>query len=328
MRKFLFAVLTGLLVASVAASAQTLLRYNYKKNGYVYTGTERLRVTGGTGGTPLQLKLSRVSFPDGAAIFILHVDYESSTAWKIPKNAPLTIHTTAGKTVISKNSFDGPNLIAPQGIQAANGTKTYWNSAEYYFEEADIQKIAVGVTDIEAQRRWSSDGVIKETYKNDEFGKAVFRQFEAICNAPAPKYEVGSQLKALQDQGDNRIVETNTLSVNGQLSISLEYVYYASGNNESYDLNLYLPGKEVPIDGLVSVVTTGGQTINLKQEKPQEQGRVTCYPDAEQLKRMLHGVSRITVQSTTGTVTVNVQDGSFSTAVDKLYNAVQTVAIL
>lgn len=327
MKKFLFVMLTGLMMAS-AAYAQDLLRHNYKKNGYVYTGTERIRVTSGPNGTPLQLKLNRVSFPDGAAIFILHVDYESTTAWKIPKNAPLTIHTTNGKTVISKNTFDAPNLIAPQGIRAANGAKTYWNCGEYYFEEADIQKIAVGVASIEAQRRWSADGIIKETYKNDEFGKAVFRQFEAICNAPVPKFEIGSQLKALQDQGDNRMVETNTLSVNGQLSISLGYVYYASGNSESYDLNLYLPGKDVPLDGLVTIVTPGGQTISLKQEKAQEQGQITCYPDAEQLKRMLHGVSRITIQTTTGTVTVNVQDGSFATAVDKLYSAVQTVAIL
>lgn len=328
MRKFLYAVLAGLLMTT-AASAQDLLRHNYKKNGYVYTGTERIRVSGASNSAPLYLTLDRVSFPDGAAIFILHVDYESSTAWKIPKNAPLTIRTTNGKTVISKNSFDGPNLIAPQGIRAANGTKTYWNCGEYYYEEADIQKIAVGVAGIEAQRRWSADGIIKETYKNDEFGKAVFRQFEAICNAPAPKYEIGSSLlKSLQDQSGNRMVETNTLSVNSQASVSLDYTYYASDNSESYDLHFYLPGKEVPIDGLVTVVTAGGQTISLKQEKVTEQGRVTCYPSAEQLKLMLRGVARITFQTTSGTMTLNDKDGAFAAAVDKLYNVIQTVAIL
>lgn len=326
MKKILFAALTILLMVP-AASAQDLLRYNYKKNGYVRSGTERIRVTGSSG-TPLQLKLNRVAFPDGAAIYILHVDVESSSAWKIPKNAPLTIHTTGGKTVISKNTFDAANPVAPQGLRAADGTKTWWNCGEYYFEEADIQKISVGVTSIELQRRWSSDGVIKETYKNDEFGKAVFRQFEALGNAPVPKFEIGSQLKSLEDQGGNRMVETNTLSVSGQLSVSMGYVYYASGNSESYDLNLYLPGKEVPLDGIVTIVTTGGQNISLKQEKVQEKGVVTCYPDAEQLKRMLRGVSRITVQTTTGTVTLNVQDGAFATAVNKLYNALQTAAIL
>lgn len=325
MRKYLLAALTVLL--SVTVSAQELLRYNYKKNGYVYTGTERIRVTDGANGTPLQVKLGRVSFPDGAAIYILHIDYESSSQWRIPKNAPLTIRTTAGKTVIAKNNAESENLIAPQGI-LANGTRTFWNSAEYYFEEADIQKIAVGVTSIEAQRRWSSDGVIQVTYKNDEFGKAIFRQFETISNAPAPKIEIGSQLKSLQDQGDNRMVETNTLSVNGQLSVSMGYVYYASGNTESYDLNLYLPGKTVPLDGIVTIVTTSGQTISLKQEKSLGEGQVTCYPDAEQIKRMSRGVSRMSVQTTSGTVNLSFPDGAFATAVDKLYSAIQTVSIL
>lgn len=327
MRKFLLAALAGLLFFSAAASAQDLLRHNYKKNGYVYTGTERIRVTSGAGSTPLQVKLSRVSFPDGAAIYILHIDVESATAWKIPKNAPLTIRTTTGKTVLSKNSFEGANPIAPEGIRT-NGSKIYWNCGEYYYEEDDIKKIAVGVSGIELQRRWSSDGVIKETYKNDEFGKAIFRQFEAIENAPAPKYEISGLLNALQDQDGNRIVESKTLSVNGQLSLSLSYIYYASDNSESYDLNLFLPGKEIPLDGQVTLTTSSGQTIRLKQEKVTEKGRVTCYPDIEQVKRMSSGVVQLTIQTTTGTVTLNVRDGSFSTAVDKLYNAIQTVAIL
>ena len=328
MKKFLLAALAALLLAGTAASAQDLLRYNYKKNGYVYTGTERIRVTGSGGANPMQLKLSRVAFPDGAAIYVLHIDFESSSAWKIPKNAPLTIRTTAGKTVISKNNTDAPNLIAPQGIRAENGSKTWWNYGEYYFELADIQKICVGVASVDVQRRWSSDGVIKVTYKNDEFGKAVFKQFEALEAAPAPKAELGSQLASVSDQGGNRMDDTKTLSVNAQLSASLGYVYYASGNNESYELNLLVPGKEVPLDGAVDIVTTSGATLHLKQEKGQEAGRVTCYPDAEQLKRMAKGVSRMTLQTTSGTVNLTFPDKAFATTIDKLYNALQTAAIL
>ena len=328
MKKYLLAALAALFFIGTAAQAQDLLRYNYKKNGYVYTGTERIRVTGSGGANPMQLKLSRVAFPDGAAIYILHIDFESTSAWKIPKNAPLTIRTTAGKTVISKNASDAPNLIAPQGIRADNGTKTWWNYGEYYFELPDIQKICVGVENIDVQRRWSSDGVIKVTYKNDEFGKAVFRQFEALEGAPTPSSELGSQLASVKDQGGNRMVDTKTVSVNSQLSMALGYVYYASGNNESYELNLLVPGKEVSLDGAVDIVTTSGSTIHLKQEKGQEAGRITCYPDASQLKRMAKGVSRVTLQTTSGTVNLTFPDKSFAQTVDKLYNALQTAAIL
>ena len=328
MKKYLLAALAAFLLVGTAASAQDLLRYNYKKNGYVYTGTERIRVTGTGGTNPMQLKLSRVSFPDGAAIYILRVDVESSSAWKIPKNAPLTIHTTAGKTVIVKNETDAANLVAPQGIRADNGTKTWWDYGEYYFELAGLQKVCVGVSSIELQRRWSSDGVIKVTYKDDEFGKAIFRQFEVIEGAPAPKSELGSQLASVNDQGGNRMVDTKTISVNAQLSLSMGYVYYASGNNESYELNLLVPGRTVPLDGAVDVVTTSGATIHLKQEKGQEAGRVTCYPDAEQIKRMAKGVNRVTLQTSSGAVNLTFPDNAFATTVDKLYNALQTAAIL
>ena len=328
MKKYLLAALAALFLAGAAASAQDILRYNYKKNGYVYTGTERIRVTGSGGVSPLQLKLSRVSFPDGAAVYILHVDVESSTAWKIPKNAPLTIRTTAGKTVIARHASDAANLIAPQGIRNANGTKTWWNFGEYYLELADIQKIAVGVSSIDLQYRWSSDGVIKVTYKNDEFGKAIFRQFEAIEAAPAPKTEIGSQLASVTDQGGNRMVDTKTLSVNAQLSMSMGYVYYASGNSESYELHLFLPGKQVPLDAAVDVVTSAGETIHLKQEKGHEAGQITCYPEADQLRRMARGVSRLVVQTTAGSQTLTFADNGFAQTVDKLYNALQTAAIL
>lgn len=328
MRKYLLAVLSALFLTGALASAQDILRYNYKKNGYIYTGTERIRVVGTGNTTPLHLKLSRVSFPDGAAVYILRVDVESSAAWKMPKNATLTIRTTNGKTVLARHTSDEPNLVAPQGIRNANGTKTWWNYGEYYLELADIQKIAVGVASIDLQYRMSTDGVIKVTYRNDEFGKAIFQQFEAIEGAPAPKTEIGSQLAAVNDQGGNRMVDTKTLSVNAQLSMSMGYVYYASGNSEEYELHLFLPGKQVPLDGAVDVVTSAGSVIHLKQEKGHEAGEITCYPDAAQLRRMAKGVSRVSFQTTSGTTTLNFADGAFAQNIDKLYNALQTAAIL
>ena len=87
MKKFLLAAMAALLF--VSASAQDLLRYNYKKNNYIYTGTERVRVVGTT---PLEVKLNRVTFPDGENIYILRVEYEEATAWKMPKNAPYYLH--------------------------------------------------------------------------------------------------------------------------------------------------------------------------------------------------------------------------------------------
>ena len=43
---------------------------------------------------------------------------------------------------------------------------------------------------------------------------------------------------------------------------------------------------------------------------------------------MAKGVSRVSFQTTTGTTTLNFADGAFAQNIDKLYNALQTAAIL
>ena len=326
MKKFIYTFIAALVAFSSVASAQDLLRYNYKKNGYVYTGTERIRIPGSS---TVEIKLDKVAIPGGAATYILHVYYESSSAWKMPKNAPLSIMTSDGIPVVVKNSFDDANQIAPKGFRNDAGATVFWNYGKYYYDEADIRKIAEkGVTSIDATRRWSEDGHIKVTYKANEFGKAIARQFETLSKVAAPKTELGDQLQAINAQGSNTLVESKTVSINSQLSVGLVYLYYGSTNKESYDLNLYLPGKNIPLGAAVTVVTTGGKTIQMQQEKDVQAGRVFCYPSIDELKAMTKGVSRITVETDKGPVSISFNGDAFSSVLDKLYNAIQRVAVL
>jgi len=326
MKKFLYTFIVAIMAFSSVASAQDLLRYNYKKNGYIYTGTERIRISGTS---PVEIKLDKVSLPAGAATYILHVYYESASPWKMPKNAPLSIKTLDGVPIVSKNSFDDANIIAPKGFRNAAGAVVYWNYGKYYYDEADIRKIAEkGVASIDATRRWSEDGHIKVSYKDNEFGKAISRQLEVLSKAAAPKSELGDQLKAMDSQGSNVLVESKTVAVNGQLSVSLVYLYYGSTNKESYDLNLYLPGKNIPLGAAVTVVTSDGRTIEMQQEKDVQAGRVFCYPTNEELKAMTKGVSRLSVETDNGTETLTFPGSTFANTLGKLYNAIQRVAVL
>jgi len=326
MKKFLYTFIAAIVAFSSVASAQDLLRYNYKKNGYVYTGTERIRIPGTS---TVEIKLDKVSLSAGAATYILHVYYESASPWKMPKNAPLSIRTADGTPIVSKNSFDDVNMIAPKGFRNDAGVTVYWNYGKYYYDEADIKKIAdKGVSSIDATRRWSEDGHIKVTYKNNEFGKAIASQLDVLSKATAPKAELGDQLKAIDAQGSNVLVESKTVSVNGQLSVALVYLYYGSTNKESYDLNLYLPNKNIPLGAAVTVVTSDGKTINMQQEKDVQAGRVFCYPTNEELKAMVKGVSRLSVETDNGTVTLTFPGSTFSKTLGKLYNAIQRVAVL
>ena len=306
---------------------QDLLRYNYKKNGYVYTGTERVRVVGSSAkSNPIQLKLSRVAFPDGAAVYILRTEFEDASAWKIPKNAPLTLQIADGSTLISKNVFEGPNPVAPKGV-AVGDARIWWNCGEYWFEEEEIRKICCGVSAIEATTRWSVDGVIKVTYKADEFGSAVNRLYTALRSADVPREEVGSNLKSLQDQDGSRLIETKTISVNDQLSIALTYLYYADTNHENYDLRLLMDGKQVPMGSTVKFVTAAGEPIVLGQERAVSDGML-CYPDPQQLKQLCEGVSRLYIQTEQDSFSMAFPENTFSASLKKLYNSIQTAAIL
>lgn len=324
-----FLILLSFLCLLDLGSAQTLLRYNYKKNNLIYTGSERVRVLpSASKATPLQLKLSKVLFQDGQPVYLLRVEFEESTAWKMPANAPLTLFTRDGRSLVLKNSGSAPNLVAPEGFVNQEGNKVFLNYGEYYLEEADLQKLLSGVVRLEATKRWSSDGVIRITFKEDEFSNALNRQYDELKTASKPASELGSNLKSLQDQGGSRLAETNTVRVNDGLSVSLVYLYYASSNSESIDLNLYLPGKTIPFTSSVVITTRSGERINLQQEKELPSGRAICYPSLEQLKSISTGVSSISVHTTSNNVVMDFPADEFAKAISKLYNSLMTVAIL
>lgn len=322
-------VFISLLLISGNIFAQNLLRYNYSRNGYKYTGTERIRVsTENRGGMPIEIKLNRIKFKDGAKVFVLRIDYEDVKPWKMPVNAPLLINTTSGKTITLRHSSSAPNLVAPEGINTPKG-KVYWNYGEYYLEEPEIKKIISGVSNIDITKRWSEEGHIKIYYKNNEFGNAVSKLYKTIEQAPILCPEIEKQLKSLQDKNGSRLAETKFIKVNEEIEISMVYLYYAPTNNESYDLCLSISGKTIPLGATVRITTASGKDIILKQEKDMVAGKVLCYPSANDIKAMQEGVSKIYIETTD--LPINLQftgNSSFSKAIDTLYNALQTIAIL
>lgn len=325
MRKYIIVSILALCVSALALQAQDLLRYNYLRNGYVYSGTERLRVEGTT---PVELKTEKVHFKDGSDVYILRIEFEDSSPWKMPANAPLTIGLKDGKSLIFQNGGgDTPNLVAPQGIDTQEG-KAYWNFGKYFMEEADVKKLSQGVTYIDATRRWSADGHVRVYYKNDEFAAALRRQLDELKYAPEATEELGSNLRSLQDQGGNRMAETNDIEVNDKLSLSLVYLYYAPTNAESYDLNLLVWGETVPLGAEVTITMRSGDEFTLHQEKKLPAGRVICYPDNEQVKSMRKGVSKLAIKTTDGTLSLTFPTDEFSATLSKLYNSLHTIAIL
>lgn len=309
----------------VSAFGQDQLRYNYKRNKFVYTGAERVEVAS----TPaMQIKLGRITYPDGASIYDLRIDFESSSAWKMPKNASIVFNLANGKSVMLKHSKDEPNLVAPKGIKKA-GKTVYLNYGEYYLEQADLDKLLTGVADLDATRRMSADGHVKATFKNNEFTKALAQAYDAISNAKTAKVTVGNDVEAIDDYSGNRVVKTRYVKVGQSASISLSYLYAADSNTESYDLNIKVEDSDiVPGGASVSFTMPAGSVIRLRQEKDLPKGEIVCFPDVDQLKTMMRGVGKISFETNGGDRFVVVPAAEFGAAVEQLYNAIQRFAVL
>jgi len=204
----------------------------------------------------------------------------------------------------------------------------FLNYGEYYVDESEMTKILAGVKSMDATKRWSSQGSIKVEYAANELGSAIKRQYDAIVSAPKPAEELGSNLASVQDQGGSRLVETKTVEVGDELSVSLVYLYYGPSNSESIDLNLYLTGSNVPFNAPVTIATASGKLLTLRQEKELMGGRVICYPTIEEIREMADGITSITFKTTTGNFSPAVDGKEFGKVMDRLYNSLQTAAIL
>ncbi|MBQ9184934.1 MAG: hypothetical protein IJ151_03555 [Bacteroidales bacterium] len=322
MKKIIFSIIALMIAAQ--AFGQDLLRYNYKRNNFVYTGAERVEVASSPA---LQLKLGRVIYPDGKPIYTLRIDFESESAWKMPKKAGITFNLSNGRSVVLNNSKDDANLVAPKGI--SKGGRTLWlNCGEYYLEQSDLDKLLGGVSDLDATVRMSADGHLKISFKNNGFSAALSRAYNAIDGAKAAAVTVGRHLETIDDYSGNRVAKTVAIEVGESVSVSLSYLYSADGNSESYDLNLKVNSGIIPGGSVVSFTTPSGTVIRLRQEKDLPKGEIVCFPDVDQLKALAHGASKISFETETGERSVSVSTEEFASSVETLYNALQRVSIL
>ena len=322
LKKTIIAMLAMLTVAS--AFGQDLLRCNYKRNKFVYTAAERVNVASSPA---LQLKLTRITYPDGVPIYTLRVDYETTSAWKMQKGATTVFNLANGRSLVLKHSSDEPNRVAPAGIKKG-GKTVYLNYGLYYLEQADLDKLLGGVADLDASYRMSADGHVKVAFKNNEFSKALSAAFDAIDNAKAATVTVGNELEAVEDYSGNRVANTTSVKVGQSASISLSYLYSAESNTETYDLNVKLDADVIPGGTAVSFTSPSGAVIRLHQEKDLPKGEIVCYPDADQLKTLMRGVGKISFETEAGERFAVLPAAEFASALETLYCALQLVSIL
>ena len=196
-------------------------------------------------------------------------------------------------------------------------------------EQADLDKLLSGVTELDATRRMSADGHVKATFKNNEFSKALAQAYDAIKTAKVAKVTVGNDLEAIDDYSGNRIAKTRTVKVGQAASISLSYLYSADSNTESYDLNIKVADTDIiPGGASVAFTTPAGAVIRLRQEKDLPKGEIVCFPDVDQLKSLMRGVGKITFETNSGERFVVLPAIEFGSAIEQLYSALQLASVL
>ena len=328
-RKTILAVAAAALC--IPAVSQDLIRSNYKYNGYNHIRTERIKVDAGDK-HPFMTSLEYIGFPDGTSAYLLELDYISSVSKNAPKGVPFTATATDGKIISAKQIY--VETTDKKAFPGPDGKPIYWNKVQYLLEEGAVQKMASGVKNTDLAFSFEPDDYISTNYSNDEFGKAVKDLYYAIKSEKPETEELGDWIGAYSNQKNSLTVITKNVNVKGDtvpFVLSMTYMYYKETHEEGYDLNIAIKSDKVgliPLDTPVTLTLEDGGTVELKQERDAE-GILFCYPDAEQIKKIIRGnVTGIKVATKGKGFSDTFSDGSFSETVFVLYNTLQTVAVL
>ena len=326
---------TILAVAAAAfclpAMSQDLIRSNYKYNGYNHIRTERILVDAGDK-HPFMTSLEYIGFPDSTSAYMLELNYISPVSKNAPKGVPFSATATDGKIINAKQIYT--ETTDKRAFPGPDGKPIYWNKVQYLLEEGAVQKIASGVKNTDLAFSFEPDDYISTNYSKDEFGKAVKDLYYAIKSEKPEKEELGDWIGAYSNQRNSLTVITKNMDVKGASAsyvMSMTYMYYKETHEEGYDFNIAIKDKKtgvIAFETPVILTLADGSTVRLKEERDAE-GVLLCYPDAEQIKKIIRGnVVSIEVATPGKSFTDTFSDGSFSEAVYLLYNTLQTVAVL
>lgn len=301
------------MLAVSGLQAQDLLRYNYRHNGYVYTGSEKLTIADKL--HPFSMRLEKIVFKDNTYAFRLQVEFTKDRNIAIPKSAKFVVTFPDGK-FISSTQVSTPSS----------------NKGLYYFEEANIKRMMEGVKTLEVVVSWDMEGYYTFNFPDGAFAKALKKQYDALMEAPVPTTELGDNISEIADRSKSRTTITKAESVKGtaaSIRMSLNGIYYKTGTpREDFDLNIEVvdgQDKIFAIDTPVVFTLSDGTQLTMNQERD-TYGIICCYPTASDIKKLARGtVKSIAIGSQWS---ISFDGRSFSRALDKQYNSLMQVSLM
>lgn len=313
-----------LLSLAVFAAALTLsaqeIRTNYRSEGMTHISTEA---------EPCQdftARVERVGFPDGSTLYQLFIDLRQKTAFTAPKGVKMTA------------TLPGGAVVRADQIGQENATKTrdedglYLNRFRYAMEEADLEKLSRGVTDLELVTGWNPDDYLQFHFKDDAFAALLKRHCAAIEKAAASTIDLTAEAAGRVDLTGSVMTAANPLVADGQdlkYNLILNHLYYKNSGKEDIDLALQLGTEKkyrIEPDAPVTFILGDGTEITLPQTRD-EVNFIYLYPTLSQLRALAYGsVKSLRIQTEDGTLTDAILDDSFSKALNQQYQLLMSLS--
>ena len=313
-----------LLSLAVFAAALTLsaqeIRTNYRSEGMTHISTEA---------EPCQdftARVERVGFPDGSTLYQLFIDLRQKTAFAAPKGVKMTA------------TLPGGAVLRADQIGQENATKTrdedglYLNRFRYAMEEADLEKLTRGVTDLELVTGWNPDDYLQFHFKDGAFAALLKRHCAAIEKASASTIDLTAEAAGRVDLTGSVMTAANPLVADGQdlkYNLILNHLYYKNSGKEDIDLAFQLGAEKqyrVEPDAPVTFILGDGTEITLPQTRD-EVNFIYLYPSLSQLRALAYGsVKSLRIQTEDGTLTDAILDDSFSKALNQQYQLLMSLS--
>ncbi len=313
-----------LLSLAVFAAALTLsaqeIRTNYRSEGMTHISTEA---------EPCQdftARVERVGFPDGSTLYQLFIDLRQKTAFAAPKGVKMTA------------TLPGGAVVRADQIGQENATKTrdedglYLNRFRYAMEEADLEKLSRGVTDLELVTGWNPDDYLQFHFKDDAFAALLKRHCAAIEKAAASTIDLTAEAAGRVDLTGSVMTAANPLVADGQdlkYNLILNHLYYKNSGKEDIDLAFQLGTEKkyrIDPDAPVTFILGDGTEITLPQTRD-EVNFIYLYPTLSQLRALAYGsVKSLRIQTEDGTLTDAILDDSFSKALNQQYQLLMSLS--
>ena len=303
--KRLFGGLCLLCCATLALHAQDVpVRYAYYHNGYAYVSTEREAVPG----ADFSVRLEKITLPGGSTAFRMELRFDP--ALHFLKGTSFSAMTASGKVVRAEQlSADKKNL------------------ALYLFEEDDIQRMAVGVTALEAAYDWSPDGFLSYSFKDNAFGTVLTRELSAIRRTPTPAVEIGDRVVRYVPQASSTVIVAREDEFEAAFC-QLRYICYPATEKEDFDLTFRLKenaGDVILYDTPVVFSLSDGTSVTLTQRQA-ARGSLILYPTADDLRALFRREIRSVRFATDSGIVRQLSLDGLSSALSLQYNALLMVA--